>query len=201
MWHERVQSNMPHVHYEIGVVTCTRFMQHVYLLQDGYFVHDTQFVGTGICPYDGRHTSAYVVSGGDVYAGAAVDFNARQSVLHRRDVRSAPDALGLSTRNAQLNSAAFVGALETRDHVYMIMRETADELVACGGGSGGSSGADTTVDPPSLHARIARVCKQDKGTASTAQRAQWTSFVKARLNCSLPGDYPFYFDQIGAFIL
>ena len=24
----------------------------------------------------------------------------------------------------------------------------------------------------------------------------WTTFLKARLNCSVPGDYPFYFDEI-----
>lgn len=24
----------------------------------------------------------------------------------------------------------------------------------------------------------------------------WTTFLKARLNCSLPGDYPFYYDYI-----
>lgn len=24
----------------------------------------------------------------------------------------------------------------------------------------------------------------------------WTSFLKARLNCSLPGEYPFYFDEV-----
>jgi chondroitin sulfate proteoglycan 4 len=24
----------------------------------------------------------------------------------------------------------------------------------------------------------------------------WTTFVKARLNCSIPGQYPFYFDEI-----
>lgn len=27
-------------------------------------------------------------------------------------------------------------------------------------------------------------------------RDNWTSFLKARLNCSLPGDYPYYFDEI-----
>ena len=26
----------------------------------------------------------------------------------------------------------------------------------------------------------------------------WTTFKKARLNCSLPGEYPFYFNQIEA---
>jgi len=24
----------------------------------------------------------------------------------------------------------------------------------------------------------------------------WTTFVKARLNCSLPGEYPFYFNEL-----
>jgi chondroitin sulfate proteoglycan 4 len=24
----------------------------------------------------------------------------------------------------------------------------------------------------------------------------WTTFLKARLNCSVPGDYPFYFNEI-----
>ena len=27
-------------------------------------------------------------------------------------------------------------------------------------------------------------------------RDNWTTFVKARLNCSLPGEYPFYLDEI-----
>lgn len=29
-------------------------------------------------------------------------------------------------------------------------------------------------------------------------RDNWTTFVKARLNCSLPGEYPFYYDDIQA---
>ena len=28
----------------------------------------------------------------------------------------------------------------------------------------------------------------------------WTTFFKSRLNCSLPGEYPVYFDRIGMFI-
>lgn len=27
-------------------------------------------------------------------------------------------------------------------------------------------------------------------------RLKWTTFIKSRLNCSLPGEYPFYFDEI-----
>lgn len=42
---------------------------------------------------------------------------------------------------------------------------------------------------------MARVCKNDRGGKSKfAQR--WTTFLKARLNCSVPGDFPFYFNEI-----
>ena len=27
-------------------------------------------------------------------------------------------------------------------------------------------------------------------------REVWTTFSKARLNCSLPGEFPFYYDEI-----
>ena len=33
-------------------------------------------------------------------------------------------------------------------------------------------------------------------TESSPYSQLWTSFLKARLNCSLPGDFPFYFDEI-----
>ena len=39
------------------------------------------------------------------------------------------------------------------------------------------------------------MCKKDAGGPHTF-RNKWTTFVKARLNCSVPGQYPFYFNQI-----
>ena len=42
---------------------------------------------------------------------------------------------------------------------------------------------------------MARVCKGDKG-GPHKYRNKWTTFAKARLNCSVPGDSPFYFDEI-----
>lgn len=47
----------------------------------------------------------------------------------------------------------------------------------------------------SIFSRVARVCKHDKG-GPHSYRDRWTSFLKARLNCSVPGEYPFYFDEI-----
>ena len=47
----------------------------------------------------------------------------------------------------------------------------------------------------SVFSRVARVCKNDVG-GTQSLKAKWTSFLKARLNCSVPGNYPFYFDEI-----
>lgn len=46
-----------------------------------------------------------------------------------------------------------------------------------------------------VYSRVARVCKQDKGGPHQFGD-RWTSFLKSRLNCSVPGDYPFYFNEI-----
>ncbi|KAG7248775.1 hypothetical protein CRUP_037447, partial [Coryphaenoides rupestris] len=44
--------------------------------------------------------------------------------------------------------------------------------------------------------RVARVCKKDLGGSQRVLEKQWTSFLKARLNCSVPGDAHFYFNQL-----
>lgn len=46
-----------------------------------------------------------------------------------------------------------------------------------------------------VYSRVARVCKWDKGGPHRF-RNRWTSYLKSRLNCSMPGDYPFYFNEI-----
>ena len=46
-----------------------------------------------------------------------------------------------------------------------------------------------------VYSRIARVCKNDRGGPHKF-RYRWTSFLKSRLNCSVAGDYPFYFNEI-----
>lgn len=43
---------------------------------------------------------------------------------------------------------------------------------------------------------MARVCKNDNGGSPRVLERYWTSFLKARLNCSVPGDSFFYFDVL-----
>lgn len=44
-----------------------------------------------------------------------------------------------------------------------------------------------------VYSRIARVCKNDMGGF---RENIWTTFLKARLNCSIPGQFPFHFNEI-----
>lgn len=44
--------------------------------------------------------------------------------------------------------------------------------------------------------RVARVCKRDRGGSQRVLEKQWTSFLKTRLNCSVPGDSHFYFNLL-----
>ena len=46
-----------------------------------------------------------------------------------------------------------------------------------------------------MFSRVARVCKSDRGGPHKHKR-RWTTFLKARLNCSVPGEFPFHFDEI-----
>ena len=70
--------------------------------------------------------------------------------------------------------------LEDQDYVYIFFRETALEVMNCG---------------KSIYSRVARVCKNDEGGSHKFSN-RWTTFLKARMNCSVPGDYPFYFNEI-----
>lgn len=81
-----------------------------------------------------------------------------------------------------LNDPQFAGSFQDDQYVYLWFREQAVEFENCG---------------KAIYSRVARLCKKDRGGPKPTSN-EWTSFVKARLNCSLPGDYPFYFDQIEA---
>lgn len=57
----------------------------------------------------------------------------------------------------------------------------------------------STVRPDQVvFPRVARVCKNDRGGSPRVLEKQWTSFLKSRLNCSIPGDSHFYFNILQA---
>ena len=80
-----------------------------------------------------------------------------------------------------LNVPDFVGSIETDNFAYFFFRETAVEYSNCG---------------KTVYSRVARVCKNDQGGGQLMLKDTWTTFLKARLNCSLPGEFPFYYNEI-----
>lgn len=74
----------------------------------------------------------------------------------------------------------FVGSFDIGDYVLFFFRETAVEYINCG---------------KSVYSRVARVCKKDTGGKNILSQ-NWATYLKARLNCSIPGEFPFYFNEI-----
>ncbi|RUS82099.1 hypothetical protein EGW08_010144 [Elysia chlorotica] len=141
-----------------------------------------EFEGGGICPYSPHYNStALMTSSGDIYAATVIDYDARDPSISRRQGPS----VWLRTQQSSkfLDEPNFVSAYEIGNFIYFFFRETAVENINCG---------------KRIFSRVARVCKSDKGGPSYQShlRDKWSSFLKARLNCSLPGPFPFYFDEL-----
>ncbi|XP_037082709.1 semaphorin-1A-like isoform X1 [Pollicipes pollicipes] len=142
----------------------------------GYVPQGGERDGRGLCPYDPNHNSTVTFVGGQTYAGTVADFASSDPLIYRDQRPLRTDKFELK----QLNAPSFVGSMEHGDHVYFFFRETAVEYINCG---------------KRAYSRVARVCKKDRG-GSYKYKNKWTSFLKSRLNCSIPGEYPFYFDEI-----
>ena len=111
---------------------------------------------------------------GQLYSATVADFSGGDPLIYREVQRTEQYDL------KQLNQPSFVSAVERNGYVFVFFRETAMEFMNCG---------------KAIYSRVARVCKNDKGGPYKFSR-KWTSFLKTRLNCSVPGEYPFYFDEI-----
>ncbi|XP_073996502.1 semaphorin 5c isoform X4 [Rhodnius prolixus] len=137
--------------------------------------------GIAKCPYSphANVTSLLSVTTGQYFAGTPMDFSGADPAIIR-DLGSTSNLRTNQYNSNWLNEPQFVGSFETDTHVYFLFRESAVEHINCG---------------KIVYSRIARVCKNDNG-GQVMLRDNWTTFVKARLNCSLPGEYPFYFDNI-----
>ncbi len=139
--------------------------------------------GTAKCPHSpADNVTSLMTASGDYYVGASADFSGNDDAIYRM---SGGKKLDDRVRTMQYNSLwldrpSFVASFETEDHVYFLFRETAVEHTNCG---------------KAVFSRIARVCKGDGG-GSLVLKNTFTTFLKARLNCSLPGEYPFYYDEI-----
>ncbi|XP_066485406.1 semaphorin-6A-like [Tiliqua scincoides] len=136
--------------------------------------------GQGRCPYHPDADNFALFSGGNLYTGTISDFTGIDAVIYR-SLGDSPFLRTAKQNSKWLKEPHFVHAFEHSDYVYFFFREISVEY----------HGVETVILP-----RVGRVCKNDKGGTMAVLDKQWTSFVKARLDCSIRGDSHFYFNLL-----
>ncbi|XP_067169689.1 semaphorin-6C isoform X2 [Apteryx mantelli] len=139
--------------------------------------------GQARCPFDAKQSNVALFADGSLYSATVADFQASDAVIYRSLGEGSPPLRTLKYSSRWLQEPHFVQALPYGPYVYFFFREIAVELSALG---------KVAV------ARVARVCRNDGGGSPRVLERRWTSFLKARLNCSVPGDAVFYFDVLEA---
>ncbi|CAG2165265.1 unnamed protein product [Oppiella nova] len=132
--------------------------------------------GEGLCPYDPTHLSTATFFEENLYVATVAGFNGADPLIYRSPLRTE------QFNPKHLNAPSFVNSFPHNQHVYFFFRETSVEYINCG---------------KAIYSRVARVCSKDKGGPHKF-RNHWTTYAKARLNCSIPGEFPFYFNEIQA---
>ncbi|XP_062854385.1 semaphorin-6A [Trichomycterus rosablanca] len=138
--------------------------------------------GMARCPYDAKHANMALFADGKLYSATVTDFLAIDAVIYR-SLGDSPTLRTVKHDSKWLKEPYFVQAVDYGDFIYFFFREIAMEYNSIG----------KVVFP-----RVARVCKNDRGGSQRVLEKQWTSFLKARLNCSIPGDSHFYFNILQA---
>lgn len=151
------------------------------LLQEGEEVS-----GQARCPFDTRQSNVALFADGSLYSATVADFQASDAVIYRSLGARSPPLRTLKYSSRWLQEPHFVQALPYGPYIYFFFREIAVELGAPG---------KVAV------ARVARVCRNDRGGSPRVLERRWTSFLKARLQCTVPGDAVFYFDVLEAVTL
>ncbi|XP_015846150.2 semaphorin-6A isoform X5 [Peromyscus maniculatus bairdii] len=141
-----------------------------------------EFSGMARCPYDAKHANIALFADGKLYSATVTDFLAIDAVIYR-SLGDSPTLRTVKHDSKWLKEPYFVQALDYGDYIYFFFREIAVEYNTMG----------KVVFP-----RVAQVCKNDMGGSQRVLEKQWTSFLKARLNCSVPGDSHFYFNILQA---
>ncbi|GFO38050.1 semaphorin-2a [Plakobranchus ocellatus] len=162
------------------------------LSNNRFVVLKGELSGYGICPFDPNdNTTAVLVENGGpsrttaLFTGSVKDFLKSDPLIFRpavyRNNILIAEHVRTRDRIGWLNEPQYVGSFEVGDYVYFFYREVALEYTNCG---------------KKIYSRVARVCKSDEGGNQGFMKNTWVSFLKARLNCSIPGEYPYYFDEI-----
>ncbi|KAI2519644.1 SEMA4A isoform 1, partial [Pan troglodytes] len=146
-------------------------------LQDSYLLpisEDKVMEGKGQSPFDPAHKHTAVLVDGMLYSGTMNNFLGSEPIL-MRTLGSQPVLKTDNFLRWLHHDASFVAAIPSTQVVYFFFEETASEFDFF----------------ERLHtSRVARVCKNDVGGEKLLQK-KWTTFLKAQLLCTQPGQLPF----------
>ncbi|XP_054724810.1 semaphorin-5A-like [Uloborus diversus] len=136
--------------------------------------------GIAKCPYNPHtNSTAIITSEGEYFIASALDFSTQNYAIYR-SMGNGPKLRTVQYDPKWLNEPNFIASYEIGNFTYFFFREVAVEYINCG---------------KVIYSRVGRVCKNDKG-GQYILKENWTTFLKARLNCSIPGSYPFYYNEI-----
>ncbi|XP_036441983.1 semaphorin-4E [Colossoma macropomum] len=134
--------------------------------------------GKGKCPFDPSQRYSSIVVDGDLYSATVLNFLGSEPVV----LRSSQTVLRTEFKSSWLNEPNFVymdvvpesvdSPEGDDDKIYIFFSENAVEY---------------DFYNKLIVSRVARVCKGDRGGQRTLQR-RWTSFLKASLECPVPGN-------------
>ncbi|XP_078393405.1 semaphorin-6D-like [Cetorhinus maximus] len=136
--------------------------------------------GQARCPFDTKQTNIALFADGNLYSATVADFLASDAVVYR-SLGENPVLRTVKYDSKWLKEPHFVHAIEHGRYIYFFFREIAIEYTTLG---------------RVVFSRVARICKNDMGGSPRVLEKYWTSFLKARLNCSVSGDSFFYFDAL-----
>uniref|UniRef100_A0A5F4WGQ8 Semaphorin 3B n=1 Tax=Callithrix jacchus TaxID=9483 RepID=A0A5F4WGQ8_CALJA len=144
--------------------------------------------GKGKSPYDPRHRAASVLVGKELYSGVAADLMGRDFTIFR-SLGQRPSLRTEPHDSRWLNEPKFVKVFwipenenPDDDKIYFFFRETAVETAPAMGRL--------------LVSRVGQICRNDVGGQRSLVN-KWTTFLKARLVCSVPGvEGDTHFDQL-----
>ncbi|RMC10411.1 hypothetical protein DUI87_13216 [Hirundo rustica rustica] len=153
-------------------IRVTSAEDNIFRMEESHFEN-----GRGKSPYDPKLLTASLLIDGELYSGTAADFMGRDFAIFRTLGHHHP--IRTEQHDSRwLNDPRFVSAHlipesdnPEDDKIYFFFRENAID--------GEHTGKAT-------HARIGQICKNDFGGHRSLVN-KWTTFLKARLICSVPG--------------
>lgn len=141
------------------------------------------YFGKGFVPYNPHSKSSYTFSDdGRFFSGVKMEFGGQDNAITANEFDKFKLSSQLRTlrhNHYWLDDPVFRRSFLIGDYIYFFFDEFARECSDC----------DAV-----RYSRVARICKGDTGGNDMTLWVNFVTFQKARLNCSLPGAYPFHFN-------